>query len=78
MVYSKAYAPGGPLRLYADQLLAGQARVRPTSPHYPVISRSFAQAVNDVAKGADPQNALDEAAAKIDKHIAGQSAKKAP
>lgn len=77
MVYSKTFAPGGALRLYADQLLAGQARVRPASPHYPVISRSFAQAINDVAKGADPQRALDEAAAKIDQHIAGQ-VKKAP
>ncbi|HSV57585.1 MAG TPA: sugar ABC transporter substrate-binding protein [Variovorax sp.] len=77
MVYSRAYGPGGELRLYADQLLAGLARVRPATAHYPTISRSFALAVSQVAKGADPQRSLDQAAAAIDRNLADEAAKAA-
>lgn len=83
MVFSRHYAPGGELRLYAEQLLAGMARVRPPTPHYPVVSRSFAEAVSQIAKGTDPQQALDRAAQTIDQYIsaaeaATQAARKSP
>ncbi|HUG25226.1 extracellular solute-binding protein [Piscinibacter sp.] len=74
MVFSRHYAPDGELRLYAEQLLAGMARVRPPTPHYPVVSRAFAEAVSQVARGADVQQALDRAARTIESHIAATDA----
>ena len=55
------YAPGGPLELYQEQLDA-IAVPRPVHPAYPVISSAFSQAFADVLDGADPQEALSEAA----------------
>jgi multiple sugar transport system substrate-binding protein len=38
---SPLYAPGGPLRLFSEQLLAGQTVPRPQTPAYPVITSAF-------------------------------------
>ncbi|MBT9525573.1 MAG: sugar ABC transporter substrate-binding protein [Rhizobacter sp.] len=70
LAFSPDYALGGPLRLYAEQLMAGHARVRPQTPHYPLVSRAFAQAVAQIAKGADVQRALNTAAETIDQGLA--------
>lgn len=69
MVYSRNYGPNGELRLYAEQLLAGLARVRPPSPKYPVISKAFSNAVSRIAKGADPQKTLDAAVLEIEAEL---------
>lgn len=63
------YAEGGDLQLYQDQLET-IAVVRPVHPAYPVISSAFQQAFDDVLNGADPQEALDEAAEAVDQDIA--------
>lgn len=73
MIFSSHYSPKGELRLFAEQLLAGMARVRPSTPHYPVISRNFAEAVSQIAKGADVQQTLDRAARTIDETIAADA-----
>ena len=62
------YDAGGDLELYQKQL--DQIAIeRPVHPAYPVISSAFSQAFDDVLNGADPQKALDAAAAKIDRDI---------
>jgi multiple sugar transport system substrate-binding protein len=62
------YAPGGALELYQQQLDT-IAVPRPVYPGYPVISSAFSQAMQDVLDGADPQEALDKAAKKVDQDI---------
>lgn len=69
MAFSRHYGPTGELRLYADQLLSGQAQVRPASPNYPVITAEFSNAVNRIARGADPQQTLNQAVINIDRKI---------
>ena len=76
MAFSRHYAPKGELRLYADQLLSGQARVRPATPDYPIITAEFANAVNRIVNGADPQQALNQAASRIDRKIEQAHAKR--
>lgn len=44
-------------------LLTGHGRSRPRTPHYPVLTRNFAAAVRDIARGTDPASALNRAAA---------------
>lgn len=78
---SEFYKPGGPLQLYADQLAAtcgaGDVELtpscvtvpRPVSPAWPVINEQFSKAWWDAFNGADPQQALDAAAAAIDQDI---------
>lgn len=63
------YAPGGPLNVYFEQLNSGIAVPRPQTPAYPVITASFAKAVDEIAAGADVQSALDEAVDAIDLNI---------
>ncbi len=66
---SKAFAPGGPLRIYVDQIEQGVAVVRPQTPAYPAISTAFAEAVNSIVSGADVKKELDKAVKKIDQVI---------
>ena len=63
------FAEGGDLHLYQQQL-DRIAVPRPVHPAYPVISSAFSQAMADVLDGADPQEALSEAARDIDGDIA--------
>jgi multiple sugar transport system substrate-binding protein len=69
---SALYSSGGPLRLFADQLLrtcgdgAPTSRCvavpRPVTPGYAVLSSRFAQAVDVAWRGEDPDPALRSAA----------------
>ncbi len=66
---SPLYAPGGALRLFADQLLQGVSVPRPKTPAYPVITTVFQQAFQQLRNGASVKQALDEASQKIDQDI---------
>lgn len=66
---SPLYQPGGPLHLYAEQLLDGYSIPRPQTPAYPIISSAFEQAFRDIRNGGDVQEALDRAVAVIDQDI---------
>jgi multiple sugar transport system substrate-binding protein len=66
---SEMYAPGKLLHLYIEQIQAGFAVPRPITPAYPVISEAFAQAFNNIIRGADVQPELDKAVHKIDEDI---------
>lgn len=69
---SSLYGADGPLRLFADQLVAGcgsgvpdrscVAVPRPQTPGYPVLTNAFAAAVDLALRGEDPRPALREAA----------------
>ncbi len=79
---SPAYAPGGPLHLYAEQLTracaadgdpadptetACGATPRPVTPAYPVVTAAFARAVADVVvEGRPAREALAAAARQVD------------
>lgn len=63
-----AYAPGGPMAIYTEQLV-GIAAPRPSHPGYPVISAAFAEAIAGVLAGGDPKSLLDVAVAKVDQDI---------
>ncbi len=73
---SPLYKQGGPLELFAEELVrtCGSdaptpdciATPRPRSPAYPVISLQFSQAFFNVYRGGDAQEELDKAAAVID------------
>lgn len=66
---SPLYRPGGPLHLYLQQIERGWAVARPRTPAYPVITEAFAEAADDIIKGADVQAALTKAAEKVDQDI---------
>lgn len=66
---NRNYSAGGPLSIYTEQIQQGVALIRPATPAYPVISASFAEAVNNVLAGSDPQKELDRAARKIDQNL---------
>jgi multiple sugar transport system substrate-binding protein len=66
---SKLYAPGGPLRLFAAQLLAGQTVPRPQTPAYPVITSAFQEAFANMRNGLNAKTALDKAVTTIDLDI---------
>ena len=70
LAQSVAYGPGGPLRLYVEQIERGIAVVRPQTPAYPVITSAFAEALNNIVAGADVQRELTRAARRIDEEIA--------
>lgn len=80
---SAHYGAGGPLRLFADQLVGtcGDREPdrscfgvpRPITPAYPVITAQVSRAIADVLDGADPQGVLDEAARAIDRDRARNS-----
>ncbi|GAB4573734.1 MAG: extracellular solute-binding protein [Anaerolineae bacterium] len=63
------YAEGGDLNIYFQQLTGGVAVPRPETPAYPVITAEFAKAVDEIASGADVQDALDAAVDAIDRDI---------
>jgi len=60
------YAEGGFKSVYFQQLAGGVAVPRPITPAYPVITAEFARAVDEIAAGADVQDALDTAVDAID------------
>lgn len=66
---SELYRQGGPLHLYALQLLEGYAVPRPKTPAYPVITSAFYQALQDIRNGQDVKQALTQAATIIDQDI---------
>lgn len=63
------FRPGGPERLYADQLINGTAIPRPETPAYPVITAVFADAVAEIVDGSEVGRTLDAAARRIDRDI---------
>ncbi|KAB2350093.1 type 2 periplasmic-binding domain-containing protein [Actinomadura rudentiformis] len=76
---SKLYKPGGPLALYSAQLdkpcgdnadRSCAVVTRPLTAGYPVVSKQFAAALNEIYKGADPQAQLTKAAKAIDTDFA--------
>ena len=66
---SPLYREGGRLNLYYKQLLTIGVS-RPFHPAYPSITRAFADAVSNVASGADVKTELHKAATRIDRGIA--------
>jgi multiple sugar transport system substrate-binding protein len=66
---SKLYAPNGPLYVFVQQLQMGIAEPRPITPAYPAITSAFAEAVVNIAAGANVKKELDEAVQKIDQDI---------
>jgi multiple sugar transport system substrate-binding protein len=66
---SPLYAPGAPLRLFSEQLLAGQTVPRPQTPAYPVVTTAFQEAFANIRNGLDVQTALNQATTTIDLDI---------
>lgn len=76
---SPLYASDGPLRIFADQLLAScgteppsagcVAVPRPATPGYAVLSSQFAKAVSVALSGKDPAPALAEAAGFVEQDL---------
>jgi multiple sugar transport system substrate-binding protein len=63
------YKTGGPVSLFAEQLIAGIAVPRPKTPAYPFISQVFAEATINIFSGADIEFQLNEAVKQIDSYI---------
>lgn len=57
-----------PYRLFR-QLLVEHARPRPRTPHYATLTKQFADALRDIARGADPQERLTAAAEAVQRAI---------
>lgn len=57
-----------PYAVYAEQLQT-TARARPITPAYPVLTATFAQAVNDIALGGPVKESLDAVARAVDDDI---------
>jgi multiple sugar transport system substrate-binding protein len=80
---STLYQPGGPLRLFAEQLLHScgdqvpsrscVAVPRPVTPGYPTLTAGFAAAVAEALAGRDPVPALHAAAQAVDRDVAVNS-----
>lgn len=66
---SELYGPGGMLHLYIQQNEAGFTVPRPITPAYPMITKAFAEAFKNIARGADVRSELDKAVQKIDQDI---------
>jgi multiple sugar transport system substrate-binding protein len=66
---SKLYAKGGPLHLFAAQLLEGQTVPRPQNPGYPVITSAFQEAFANIRNGLEVKTALNKATTTIDLDI---------
>jgi multiple sugar transport system substrate-binding protein len=69
LAMSDLFGEGGPLNIFVQQLEGGVAVPRPITPAYPVITESFAEAVQNIVTGADVQEELDKAVEKIDLDI---------
>lgn len=65
---AELYRPGGPLRLFVDQLNAC-AVPRARTPAYPVITSAFQEAMADILSGAPVKKTLDRAVRIIDENI---------
>lgn len=65
---SDLYGEGGPLELFIEQLETS-AVARPQTPAYPVITDAFAEAVANIAGGADVEAELNRAADRIEQDI---------
>jgi multiple sugar transport system substrate-binding protein len=65
---SELYGEDGPLELFVEQLEAS-AVPRPQTPAYPVITDAFAEAVANIAAGADVAEELNRAADRIEQDI---------
>jgi multiple sugar transport system substrate-binding protein len=66
---SRGYGPGGPLRIYLEQIFGSLALIRPQTPAYPAITKAFYEAVANIVKGADVKAELDQAVQKIEQDI---------
>ena len=66
---SRLYGPGGPLRLFVEQLDAKLDVPRPATAAYETITTSFATATVGILEGGDAQAQLSEAARRIDAEI---------
>jgi len=64
-----ALQKGGPLYLYAQQLIGGKYAIRPVSPAFPTYQSEVGTAALDIFAGADIQETLTKAATAIDKVI---------
>jgi multiple sugar transport system substrate-binding protein len=62
------YQPGGKFNELV-QFARKYAEVRPVTPAYPYISTEFEKAAQDILSGADPKNALGQAAKNIDNNL---------
>jgi multiple sugar transport system substrate-binding protein len=65
---SALYGEGGPLELFAEQL-GSVAVPRPQTPAYPVITDAFAEAIANIAGGADVAAQLQQARQRIEQDI---------
>lgn len=65
---SELYGPGGPLGIFSEQLQK-IAVPRPVTPAYPTITQAFAQAIDNIIKGADIREELNRAVRIIDEDI---------
>jgi multiple sugar transport system substrate-binding protein len=57
-----------PFRLFRD-LQERAGRPRPRTPVYPTLTQQFAAALRDIARGGDPQERLDRAAAQVQRRV---------
>lgn len=64
----EGYQPGGKFNVFV-QYARKFAEVRPVTPAYPYISTEFQKATQDILAGADPRNALGQAAKAIDNNL---------
>ncbi|MGC4945711.1 sugar ABC transporter substrate-binding protein [Streptomyces sp. DT224] len=62
------YQPGGKFDVLVD-FARTYAMVRPATPAYPYISTEFEKASKDILAGADPKDALGQAAKSIDNNL---------
>ncbi|WP_431330481.1 ABC transporter substrate-binding protein [Streptomyces sp. IPPR8] len=62
------YQPGGKFEVLV-QFAREYATVRPVTPAYPYISTEFQKAAQDILAGADPEDALSQAAKNIDNNL---------
>jgi len=69
LAQSELFGEEGPLNIFVQQLEGGVALPRPITPAYPTITEAFAQAVQNIATGADVQTELDKAVETIDQDI---------
>jgi multiple sugar transport system substrate-binding protein len=69
LAHSKLYGPGGPLNVYVQQIEKGWAVPRPLTPAYGAITKAFAEAVDNIIRGADVETELSKAASRIDQDI---------
>jgi len=69
---SPLYQQGGDLHLYVEQLQS-IANPRPFHPVYPVLSRAFAGAIEQIMLGDDAMTALMQASIEVDNNIAANN-----